>query len=257
MDWPLEAQRAVADGHEICVHTWSHRYMTAFQSEDAFAELWYTMNAIKLAVGVTPTCWRPPYGDTDDRIRSIAKALGLRTILWGYDSNDWQVGSTNVTASQVDSNYMSLIQNAQNGVFNSAGAIILTHELNNFTMQEAIKFYPQLKTAFKGGIVPVGVAYNITQPYVETNYSLPSFSQYTSGKTTASGSASPSGASSGTGGTSTKGSSTTGTSGSGSSSGGSTQGSGALGLPAISGGLVGTVVATFALFGGAVRVLAA
>ncbi|KAJ7066827.1 hypothetical protein B0H15DRAFT_794266 [Mycena belliarum] len=57
-DWPLQAQRAVADGHEICVHTWSHRYMTAFPNEGAFGELYYTMQAIKLVTGVTPTCWR-------------------------------------------------------------------------------------------------------------------------------------------------------------------------------------------------------
>ena len=139
MDWPMEAARGLADGHEICVHTWSHRYMTAFQSEDAFAELWYTvrcsilcnhhfhlfifhpyqMNAIKLAIGVTPTCWRPPFGDTDDRIRAIAKGLGLRTIIWGYDSNDWQVGSTNTTPAQVDANYQNLIASAKNGTFNS------------------------------------------------------------------------------------------------------------------------------------------
>jgi len=119
MDWPLEAQRALADGHQICVHTWSHRYMTAFQSVNAFAELWYTMKAIKLVVGVTPKCWRPPYGDVDDRIRAIATGLGLETVLWQYDSNDWQVGSTNTTPQQVDANYQSLIQNVQSGTFNS------------------------------------------------------------------------------------------------------------------------------------------
>jgi len=234
MDWPLEAQRGLADGHEICVHTWSHRYMTAFQSEDAFAELWYTMNAIKLVLGVTPTCWRPPYGDVDDRIRAIANALGLRTIIWQYDSNDWQVGSTNVTSAQVDSNYMSLIQNAQAGAFNSAGTIMLTHELNNYTMAEAIKFYPQLKAVFK--LVPVGVALNKTQPYVESNYSLPSYTQYTSGKTTASGSASASASSS-----SSTGSSAQGSSGGSKSSAGST-----FSLPALSNGLLGAFAATVA-----------
>jgi hypothetical protein len=25
MDWPLQALRGIADGHQICVHTWSHR----------------------------------------------------------------------------------------------------------------------------------------------------------------------------------------------------------------------------------------
>jgi len=233
MDWPMEAARGLADGHEICVHSWSHRYMTAFQSEDAFAELWYTMNAIKLATGVTPTCWRPPFGDTDDRIRSIAKGLGLRTILWGYDSNDWQVGSTNVTPAQVDTNYQNLITGAKNGTFNGAGAIILTHELNNYTMSEAIKFYPQLKSAFTGGIAPVGVTLNKTQPYVESNYSLPSFSQYISGKTVSSGSPSSSSA----------------------AQGGSSKGA-ALGSPSISSSLLGGLVATVGILGGVAQVLA-
>ncbi|KAG6328257.1 hypothetical protein ID866_10833 [Astraeus odoratus] len=43
LDWPLEAQRGLADGHEICVHTWSHKYMTALTNDQAFAELYYTV----------------------------------------------------------------------------------------------------------------------------------------------------------------------------------------------------------------------
>lgn len=71
---------------------------------------------------------------------------------------------------------------------------MLTHELNNYTMSEAIKEYPLMKAAFKVRsivipvhsininlllqyLVPVGVAYNITHPYVEQNYTLPTFSQ--------------------------------------------------------------------------------
>ncbi|KAH7907725.1 hypothetical protein BJ138DRAFT_1159419 [Hygrophoropsis aurantiaca] len=157
MNWPLEAQRALADGHEVCAHTWSHRYMTALTNEQAFAEFYYTLEAIKLVIGVTPTCWRPPYGDVDDRIRAFAKAFGLRTIVWQYDSNDWREGTDGYTAADVDANYEALIANAKNGAFSTAGTTFLTHELNNFTMSEAIKFYDQLKSAFKS-IVPIGVA---------------------------------------------------------------------------------------------------
>jgi peptidoglycan/xylan/chitin deacetylase (PgdA/CDA1 family) len=57
MDWPLQAQDAITDGHEICVHTWSHNYMTALTTEQAFAELWYTRKAVQLVTGVTPMCW--------------------------------------------------------------------------------------------------------------------------------------------------------------------------------------------------------
>ncbi|KAF7972933.1 hypothetical protein HWV62_16598 [Athelia sp. TMB] len=182
---PLEAQRAVADGHEICVHTWSHPYMTAVPSEGVFAELYYTLQMIKLATGVTPTCWRPPYGDIDDRVRAVGHALGLRAILWTYDSNDWMVGDTSTTPAQVDANYANLIALANNGTFNTAGTIILTHEINNYTMQEAINQYPKLKAAFKA-LVPVGVAFNISQPYLEANYTQPTFAQYAAGEVVAS-----------------------------------------------------------------------
>ncbi|GAW08125.1 carbohydrate esterase family 4 protein [Lentinula edodes] len=180
-DFPLEAQRALTDGHEICAHTWSHPYMTTFASEDAFAELWYSvrMQMIKLVVGVTPTCWRPPYGDVDDRIRAIANALGLQTIMWEYDTADASVDGKTITDQTVVDNYNSFIQKAEGGAFNSTGTILLTHELNNFTMSEAVSFYPQLKSVFQY-LVPVGVSLNKTQPYLETNYSLPTFEQYIS-----------------------------------------------------------------------------
>lgn len=152
--------------------------MTAFESPNAFAELYYTREAIKLVTGVTPTCWRPPYGDVDDRIRAIANALGLKTVMWKYDSNDWQVGSGDgVTAADVDANYEALIQRAENGTFNDAGTIMLTHELNNFTMSEMMKFYPQLRQAFKN-MVPVNVALNNTNLYVESNVTGLTFDQY-------------------------------------------------------------------------------
>lgn len=37
-------------------------------------------------------------------------------------------------------------------------------------------------------VIPIGVGMNWTQPYVETNYSLPSFSQYVAGQVAVSGS---------------------------------------------------------------------
>ncbi|KAH9018834.1 carbohydrate esterase family 4 protein [Lactarius hengduanensis] len=153
----------IADGHEICVHTWSHSYMTAFQSQDAFAELW----PIKLVTGVTPTCWRPPFGDVDDRIRAIANALGLQTILWQHDSFDWENGVGNFGPADVDGNYWLFVNN------------LTGRQLRH----KAINWYPKLKSTFSH-IVPVGVALNKTQPYKEPNYHLPTFEQYIAGQVT-------------------------------------------------------------------------
>jgi peptidoglycan/xylan/chitin deacetylase (PgdA/CDA1 family) len=52
--------------------TWSHPAMTAQTHEEAVAEFYWALRAIKEATGVTPKCCRPPQGDVDDRIRSIA-----------------------------------------------------------------------------------------------------------------------------------------------------------------------------------------
>lgn len=112
--------------------------MTAFTNEGAFSELYYTMQAIKLVTGFTPTCWRvrcslyhvqptyshqiqqPPFGDVDDRIRYIAAQLGLETILWKYDSNDWRAGTApNITAATVYANYDALIASVSAGAFDT------------------------------------------------------------------------------------------------------------------------------------------
>ena len=120
------------------------------------------IKAIKLVTGVTPTCWRPPYGDVDvscaviflrparyrhilrvqDRIRAVARALDLQTIVWKYDSFDWEAGP------DVDGNYQLFINNLTAGNFNKVGGILLTHELNDFTMEKAIEWYPRLKSHF-------------------------------------------------------------------------------------------------------------
>ena len=43
LNWPYEAQQGREDGHELCSHTWSHHYMTSFDDEGAFAELYYSI----------------------------------------------------------------------------------------------------------------------------------------------------------------------------------------------------------------------
>jgi len=182
MDWPLQALRAVDDGHEICVHTWSHQYMTSFTNDVAFAELYYARQAIKDILGVTPTCWRPPYGDVDNRIRVIAEGLNLTTIVWSDDTDDWKVGTNGVTEADVDANYQSFITSMQNGSYATYGPIVLNHELNNYTMSEMIKWYPQIKSAFTH-IVPLASALNVTHPYAEQNYTFPDFAQYIAGQT--------------------------------------------------------------------------
>ncbi|RIB07278.1 Carbohydrate Esterase Family 4 protein [Gigaspora rosea] len=183
-DLPNEAQRALADGHHICIHTWSHPYMTTLTNEEVLAELYYTRKVIKYVMGVTPLCWRPPFGDCDDRVRAIAQALNLTTIIWNIDTNDWDMQPAGAeTLAQIDANFQDFVNMGQNGTFADCGAILLEHELNNGTMAKAVEWYPKLKSAYQH-VLPIASCMNYTYPYVETNYTYPSFAQCTNTTTT-------------------------------------------------------------------------
>ena len=98
--------------------------------------------------------YRTTFASRQDRIRAIANAMGLRTMLWGYDSEDWSEGQNGVTKADIDNKYQQFIGQLKAGKFNKAGAVLLAHELNHFTMQEAIDWYPRLKSAFSVRNIP-------------------------------------------------------------------------------------------------------
>lgn len=85
-------------GHQIAAHTWSHPYMTTLTNDQLIAELGWSKKVIKDILGVTPLYWRPPYGDIDDRVRAIGKAMNLVPILWTrasptftFDTGGWSL----------------------------------------------------------------------------------------------------------------------------------------------------------------------
>ena len=170
---PYQAQRGIADGHDVCVHTWSHHYMTTLSNEQVFAELYYTGKIIKTVLGVTPRCWRPPFGDTDDRVRAIAAGLGLRTIVWKEDTDDWSVDS-GTPKSQIKKNYEGIIKKAD-----KESPVVLAHELTNNTMSLFVEEYGNIKKAFDN-IVPMTACFNVSRPYPE-DIEYPDFAAFTSG----------------------------------------------------------------------------
>ncbi|KAI9633116.1 carbohydrate esterase family 4 protein [Dioszegia hungarica] len=178
MIWPLQAMRGHQDGHEICVHTWSHQAMTSLTNEQVFAELYYTRQIIKDLMGFTSRCWRPPQGDVDNRVRLIAAGLNLTNILWIEDSNDWRanVAGSAVTPADVDRRYQGVIDQAKGGNYSTQGTILLSHQSTNYTMSTLMKWLPQLKAAF-AHVVPVASGMNWTTPYAESNFTYPSFAQ--------------------------------------------------------------------------------
>ncbi|CDH55079.1 chitin deacetylase [Lichtheimia corymbifera JMRC:FSU:9682] len=192
VDWPYGAMRGIKDGHHIADHTWSHQMMTTLSNEEVLAELYYTQKAIKLATGITPKHWRPAYGDVDDRVRWIATQLNLTTVLWNLDTDDWAAGES-VPKSTVEKTYQDFVEMGNNGTFATSGNIVLTHEIDNTTMQLALDYLPKIQKAYDH-VLDVATCMNITHPYIEETISFPSFSKAVSSNSTASASASSSSA---------------------------------------------------------------
>ncbi|KAK0554323.1 hypothetical protein OC861_000621 [Tilletia horrida] len=186
LDWPLQAQRGLADGHQICIHTWSHQLMTTLQSENVFAELWYTAKIIKDIVGVAPRCWRPPYGDVDDRVRYIANAMGLATHIWTDDTNDYDIAPLGPSpTAAISASYSAII--ATGTASPNEGIIVLTHEINGYTMALFESEYSNIIKNFKH-VVPLTACLNESNPYEpNSGISYPGFNDYIAGKIQPSG----------------------------------------------------------------------
>ncbi|CAO3658800.1 unnamed protein product [Rhizopus microsporus] len=175
LNWPYGALRGLKDNHHLCGHTWSHKMMTTLTNQEVLAELYYTAKAIKYVTGVTPLYWRPALGDLDDRVRWIATQLNMTAVLWNLDTFDWAAGTTpGVTADTVNQKYLNYIQMGTNGTFATHGNIVLSHEINNMTMDFFVKHYPDIKKAYKH-VTDVATCMNISNPYLEKVITFPSF----------------------------------------------------------------------------------
>jgi peptidoglycan-N-acetylmuramic acid deacetylase len=87
--YPEGVKQAVADGHEIANHTYSHLDSKTLSDEELAGELARTETIIRNLTGVsTKPYWRPPFGARDNRVLRVAATQGYRSIYWTLDSLD-------------------------------------------------------------------------------------------------------------------------------------------------------------------------
>ncbi|KAL1743143.1 carbohydrate esterase family 4 protein [Schizophyllum fasciatum] len=132
-------------GHDISVHTWSHRPLTSLSNEQVVAELGWARHAIQQVLGVTPTTMRPPYGDIDDRVRAISLAMGMIPIIWtrgstgeSFDTNDWKIAGGIVTAPESLLAFEHILGNAS---ALDTGFIVLSHDLYEESVEMNVGYY--------------------------------------------------------------------------------------------------------------------
>ncbi|MFI0483294.1 polysaccharide deacetylase family protein [Actinomadura sp. 9N215] len=85
---PLVAAEKEA-GMWIANHSWSHPQLTKLPEDEIRTELERTQDLLKKITGTAPALFRPPYGNTDATVKSVAAGLGLAEIIWDVDTRDW------------------------------------------------------------------------------------------------------------------------------------------------------------------------
>ncbi|WP_036163937.1 polysaccharide deacetylase family protein [Lysinibacillus sphaericus] len=104
-------------GHEIGNHTSNHKKLTALSISGVRQEVNGTSNAIYAAIGQYPTVFRPPYGATNEQVRSV---MTIPSILWSIDTLDWKHHNPDKILAYVKASVKD-------------GSIILMHDIHQTT----------------------------------------------------------------------------------------------------------------------------
>lgn len=93
-DWVTKYPESVKElsdaGHEIMNHSNKHKHMPQLSREEIIADIQACNEKIENITGVSPTLFRPPYGDYDNKLISAVQSMGMYTIQWDVDSLDWK-----------------------------------------------------------------------------------------------------------------------------------------------------------------------
>jgi len=142
--YPALVRREAGDGFTLGIHTWDHPYMTKLSPQQRQWELAATAQAIHNVLGANYCVrfWRPPFGDYNDAVVTQARSLGLSTVTWDVDPQDWSDPGVNIIVDRV----LSAVH---------PGAIILLHDGYNSRSQTAQALPLIIKGLKRRGYIPV------------------------------------------------------------------------------------------------------
>jgi peptidoglycan/xylan/chitin deacetylase (PgdA/CDA1 family) len=93
---PSEAQYAASRGHSIQNHTMDHIRLRSLDATNIAYQLALASQWITSTVGMVPTVYRPPYGSTDDRVRSVTRGLGWSEAMWNGGAPRMESGAQEI-----------------------------------------------------------------------------------------------------------------------------------------------------------------
>lgn len=129
--------RQMLEVGEVQSHAFNHVDMGSYSAAQVTDQLSRNNQAIQNAGAPKPTIFRPPYGTLNNTIRQAASSLGLYSITWDVDSQDWNGASVSAIV-------------AANGRLQN-GQVILMHE----NQPNSLTAIPQIAANLKSrGLCP-------------------------------------------------------------------------------------------------------
>lgn len=127
-DYAKAMKNAYKHGNQIATHTYAHSDLSKMSKAQIKKEMSLAVQTIRQVIGQEPTMLRPPYGNTNERMR---KNVHLPMIYWSVDTQDWSSRNTEKVLERC-----RYIQD---------GDIVLMHDLYPTTAEAVKKLIPRLK----------------------------------------------------------------------------------------------------------------
>lgn len=121
------------EGHEIGTHSATHPHMASLTETAVKKELETSSLAIENITGKKVELFRPPFGEYNDTVITVAEKMGLYTIQWSVDSLDWK----DLSAKEIESRVVGKAAN---------GAIVLFHNQGLHTAEALPNIIKELKS---------------------------------------------------------------------------------------------------------------
>ena len=86
--YPESLKKLCQDGHEVLNHTDTHLHMSKLSKEQIIKEITVCEDKINSITGQSLKIFRPPYGDYNNTLITVAKEQGFLPVQWDVDSND-------------------------------------------------------------------------------------------------------------------------------------------------------------------------
>ena len=134
---PHLLKQVVGEGHLVGNHSFAHPLDEQFSLRDYRNDLSRCQAAVEQHTGMRPALFRPPLGHLSAASVIAPRLLGLRSMLWSIDSEDWTLRSRDDLPAMAE----RLVKGLSSP---RANHIVLFHDDNPFTAELLDLVLPEL-----------------------------------------------------------------------------------------------------------------